>query len=1226
MCSNHVRMIALAVVLVQATGMPCVRAANVAQDAQATASESFRELTPEKAVDGDANTRWSAIPGHEREIWFQLEWQRPVRIAEVVIQQYETYVMELDLEVWSPAEHIWVTLCHRGRPEQHLAKIILSRFEPVETTRLRIAHITGGPSFQEVAVYEKPCDYPLSVQLASDLRGNFIGMVSDPWGAEPVGGATVNVSGHRVGQEWQSSAASDENGLFVLPMPVGLEGTLRVKARAPWEDEGRSTNPGTWEAIRFQYGLTPLGEGSNSHSLNGTWKFLPDPSEDFFQSNFDDTRWPEINVPAHWVMEGFTSISGMGGYRKRFTAPPGEGRVKLRFEGVYSAAEVWINGYRLAHHEGGLTPFEVDVTGRIRPGTNLLALRVAEETTTSLELDKASHYADFSLAGIIRAVSFFRVPAVYLGEMALSVHFDAEYRDAVLQVRAAVINHSQDAFEDGRLMFQLIDPTGEPVPAEFPVTSVAVHGGARWEKSVNLSVKAPSKWDAEHPVLYQLAVQLWQGERLVQSVPRRFGFRQVEIKGSEIHVNGRAVKLKGTCHHDTHPLMGRAVTPELTRRDLEMIKGANLNALRTSHYPPIPELPRYADELGLYVEDEAPFCWAQGNDDLNRVPRIIQLTAEMLARDRNHPSVIFWSMCNESRLGKGFRLSQAWVRAEDPSRPTTTGGLVREISTLHNPLAISRMDEHEALKQPLVFDESLCIFQGIFHDAGEMWVDPGIRDYYAQPLGPIYDRFMRSRATQGSMIWCWADDIFCVPGRGLEYGRGTTKVHFLEHQYRLRGRGLVGDAPWGVVDGWRREKPEYWIVKKLHSPVRIREGILEWPTADGAIHVPVENQYDFTSLSELRIRWTLAGQRGMITADVSPHAMGELLVRPNGRPQPGAILELEFVDPSGHLVDAFRLPLGGKPVCLPDLPEEKAPLRIFHEDVLAGRSTVIKGEDFELGFDHGGGYADFGGGFLRRSVAFGESFLMDLPTLHLLPAETPESPIPRRLGWKKEDMSIRAVGDDVEVLAKGSYPDFQGTCRLRITRAAEVFVEASFEYKGPEMYVREVGLCLSLPRDCDCLLWDRNAEWSVYPDDHIGRPRGIAQAFAPHDQELPPAWPWSHDNTALGSNDFRSTKRHINHVVLRYPDGPGVLILSDGAQHVRAMVEGERITLHVNDWYGGTNAGLWEWVHNYGKGRKVVPGEVVSTRLNLRFVDARALNALYSKHVSERASSSGVTR
>ena len=791
-------------------------APNLAKQAHATASESYDDMTPEKAIDGARDTRWSAIPGHNTGVWFQLEWDKPVRIGEVVIHQFDRFMMELDVQIWDATKNDWRTMKHFGQHGKRLSKVVLCQFEPQETTRLRIGNITNGPSFTEVEVYEKPflSRKPI-VRLASEVNGNFVGMVTDSWGTAPIEGAEVTLSGQSKRGAWKETAHSNDKGMFFAPMPIGMTGSVEAAVSV-----SSVSSRVSFPASDFQYGLTPLSFNESVTSLNGKWKFSPDPPEDFWKSDFNDADWKDIAVPSHWEMEGFRSIDGIGGYRKRFIAPKGNGRLKLRFDGVYSGAEVWVNGQRLAYHEGGATPFEMDVTDAVHAGENLLAVRVAEHTITSDELDKMSLYADFPLAGIMRKVTLFRVPATHVGAVAVNTEFDKEYRHATIVGRVAVLNESDKPFA-GELRVELAEGN-QKAPLNVPSVAVSVGAWERAEVDVSIPVNAPKKWDAEHPNLYLLTFQLSANGRAVQRLTQRIGFRQTEVRGAQVLINGSPVKFRGTCHHDTHPLMGRAVTPELTRRDLEMMKDANLNSVRTSHYPPIPELLDIADELGLYVEDEASFCWVGVSNDLNLTPRIVQLTAELLARDRNHPSVFMWSLCNESEFGFGFERSYEWVRRADPTRPTgaaTSAWL--EIATLHNPLAISRIEEHKNLDKPMFFDESLCIFQGIFGDVAEMWVDPGVRDYYVTPLPTIYERFMQSPTTQGSYIWCWSDDIFCVPHRGLEYGRNTTQCHFLEEQYRVRGRGLVGDAPWGVVDGWRRPKPEFWHTKKLHSPVRI---------------------------------------------------------------------------------------------------------------------------------------------------------------------------------------------------------------------------------------------------------------------------------------------------------------------------------------------------------------------------------------------------------------------
>lgn len=718
---------------------------------------------------------------------------------------------------------------------------------------------------------------------------------------------------------------------------------------------------------------------------------------------------------------------------------------------------------------------------------------------------------------------------------------------------------------------------------------------------------------------------------MIEELSQRIGFRQTDIRDGQLLINGQPVKIRGTCHHDSHPLLGRAVTPELERRDLELMKEANLNSLRTSHYPPIPELLDLADELGLYVESEGSFCWVNVADDLRYTPRILQLNAELLARDGNHPSVFVWSICNESSFGYGFVRSHEWLRAADPTRPHAGSWDPRHVDFLaqHNPITVADINKLEKQNRPILWDECWCIYQGIWGDVAEMWVDPGIRDWYAAPLPPIYARMMECKRVAGTQIWAWSDDIFCVPNRGLEYGRDSTRSHFIEEQYRMPHRGLVGDAPWGVVDGWRRKKPEFWTTKKLHSPVKLKEGPISLPAEGQPIKLAVENQYDFTDLSELRIEWQLGRERGLAKASVPPRSKGELEIILPRSPQSGEILALQFLDARrakagrvvlsapltyvrnnaalgtappaifvAGLVDAYRLPLGQTHVEMPlHRKPTPTPLRIFRENILAGASTHVIGQDFELAFDHASGS-------LRRAVAFGEALLLDLPALHVLPSDSPMSPLPKQLTWRLRKLAVEPEKENVRVRVQGSYDRFDGGYDLLITPAGELTVHSSFRHTGDNFLAREIGWILTLPKECDRLCWSREGDWSVYPDDHIGRPVGEARAFADHAASLPPAWSWGEDNSPMGCNDFRSTKRHIRWASLGYADGPAVLVTSDGSQSVRATVESDRMAFHINDWYGGTHVGLWEWTSNYGEGKPITSGQTIESTVRLQMVGA----------------------
>lgn len=421
--------------------------------------------------------------------------------------------------------------------------------------------------------------------------------------------------------------------------------------------------------------------------------------------------------------------------------------------------------------------------------------------------------------------------------------------------------------------------------------------------------------------------------------------------------------------------------------------------------------------------------------------------------------------------------------------------------------------------------------------------------------------------------------------------------HFVDTQYAMPGRGIVGDAPWGVVDGWRREKPEFWITKKLHSPVKVPEGVLSVPMIGQAIQVPIENQYDFMNLSSLKASYSIGKEVGRASLDVPAHSHGVLSLTPKTAVQAGDTLELRFESAAGMLIDEYRLPIGTKHQSNKPLSTSNSPIIVRDVSALAGEGLEIIGSDFSLLFDKAGGY-------LRRCVAHGIPTLLELPSLHVLPTETPLQSIPSRSTWNLKSLTWSRQGKDVHLTISGSYPGFGGSYTITITRSGEMTVHSSFTYSGTERKAREIGLSFSVPRQCDILSWVRNADWSVYPDDHIGRPIGTATAFAKHDESVPPKWPWSQDNSPMGSNDFRSTKRNIQFASISYASGIGASIWSNGNQNLRAMVDTDRIVINVSDWFGGTNVGWGEWTTNYGPGKTIHPGDKLESTIQLNLVES----------------------
>jgi hypothetical protein len=1184
---------ALFLVIVSCFATERIYGQNLALRAKAAASESLNdELGANRAVDGDAGTRWSANVAHFDGVWFQLEWERPVTVAQVEILQFDRYLDAMDLQIWNEAEGRWQTLKHFGG-EGKLPKAIDATFEPRKIGKLRLANFAGGPSFSEIAVYEQP--QPPVVTLASDAKGELIGIVTDKYGASPIAGANVELSGDAKSGPWKAAAKSGADGLFFAPMPLGLTGN--VKAVVSFEGVSAET---VIDAASLFYSLTPQAADCPLVELNGkAWKFALDPPVGFWKPEFDDSSWSDIKVPAHWEMEGFHSAENVGGYRLEFESPAGKGRLKLRFDGVYSNAEVWVNGHRLACHEGGFTPFEIDISDAVQAGSNLLALKVAEHCAASDQLDKMSEYSDFDLAGIIRGVSLFRVPERHVAAIELATIFDENYRNASIVGKIAAVNESSSPIRGAALKLTLLDGEGKPVAEGTKKFPVELASWSRADAEINLPVKSPKKWDAEHPNLYSLRIELIDANGIAETLIQKIGFRQTEIRGTEILINGKPVKIKGACHHDQHPLAGRAVSPELQRLDLALMKEANLNALRTSHYPPQTELLDGADELGVYVEDEGPLCWVAVADDLRLTPCIMQMNAELLARDRNHPSVFMWSVCNESGFGYGFQRSAEWIRSVDPTRPR--GGSWQDsmdIDIRHNPISVRLIDEVDRSgKKPLLWDESFAPFQGTFQDHGDLYLDPGIRDYYAGPMIGVYEKFAASPVVQGSQIWAWADDMFCVPNTSLETGRGWYPPHRVEEIYDVPGRGLCGDAPWGVVDGWRRRKPEFWITKKLHSPVKISEAPIPPQASGSPIRIPIQNRYDFSDLSELTIQWSAAGRKGTATVSVAPRSSGELAIDA-GELKSGDVLAIEFRDTrGGRMIDSYRIPIG-KPAEMPapvPNPASGEQLKIYERGRLNGSTIFIKGENFEIGFCRNYG-------FLRRGVGYGMPVLLETPMLHVAKTGQVMRPLTDIGDWKLSSLDVKPDAGGARVSIQGSFPNFTGSYEYAIAPDGEITLTSEFVYRGEDFLARETGVKFSLPRKCELLEWDRRADFGVYPPDHIGRPHGSALPVALHAANYPPTWDWSADNSPLGTADFRSTKFHVNWATLRYPDsGQGVLFLSNADQNIRATLAGDRIDCFLTDWCGGVATSV-EWLENYGQGAPIKNGQTLKSTVKFRFV------------------------
>jgi beta-galactosidase len=1160
---------------------------NLALRAHATASSSAAGTSPDFLADGDiAHKQWAPKDGASpSESWAQLDWPTEVQLQEVVVRQSgDPKLTHVDIEVSDASNH-WTLLQSIGDSEHLLTRLILAQFPPQKTKALRISNFSGSFSINELEVYDRRD--PPEIVLGSDLRNHIFGIVTDGFGTRPFAHAAVHLQGTAGHKPWQLSTETDPSGLFQVEMPVGLEGAITATAQIVGGDSAKKT----LQAGDLSPGLSLIDLDAPQIQLDGAWKFKPDPEPDFFQPQYADRDWKEIKVPAHWTMEGFDSQTGVSAYRRHVQIPASfrGKRVKLLFEGVYSGAEVWLNGQRIGSHEGGFSPFELDCTDAARiESDNILAVRVREDTVSS-HLDDMSHYADFPLAGITRSVRLFALPDEHIRRFHVATAFDPNYKDATLSLDFSLENESGQPSHTASLTISLKDPEGHSVSLDGNRLELNLSPWSRVEKHIEFHVGAPQHWEAEHPRLYTLSAELSNGAES-GTVSRRVGFRQVEIRGTKFLINGAPVKLRGVGYYEAAPLSGRVVSTELLRQDLLMLKDVNLDAFRNEVMLPLEDLFNDSDEMGFYVEAEAPFCWVDESSDLRYLPIFVQRAAEVLDRDRSHPSIIIWSIGNESSWGPDFEAAHQFVKTQDNTRPTSAGmSESLELNTLHNPISLDRMKEHENETVPIIWDESFCIFQGrLWGDTRETWLDPGDRDYYISPHIDIWNAVQESKNVQGSMIWAWVDDIFLVPGRDSEYGRGGIgrPEHPIDGIYRMPGRGIVGDAPWGLIDGWRRKKPEYWHIKMLMSPIHLQvRNLSQWKPGE-PVTFGVDNRYEFTNLSETTLEWSVGNERGTLHPDIAPRSSGRITI-PAQSIKAGDIVQLSFLDAQGHLIIPHRMRVGTVAVLKNRNFNKVGALRYIREDYwLGGPLERFIGDDFEIAFDGGNGR-------IRRALVNRQPVLYQSPKLHVLPIEGTLNEFPVYETWRlTKPLEVHAEGENYEIVETGTYRDFAGELRYLISPDGGIGVSYDFTYTGTDVRAREVGMQFGVPPWCDRLQWHRVGEWTVYPEDHIGRNDGAAMAHASGPQSVPPSQPFAQDDGAIGTNDFRSTKRNFVFASLVDKDGYGIGIEAEGSQHLRTTVAGDIIEVNVNDWFGGVAATAWgEWWRNYGQGQDLRPDD-----------------------------------
>lgn len=603
-------------------------------------------------------------------------------------------------------------------------------------------------------------------------------------------------------------------------------------------------------------------------SLDGKWKFnwSKNPAErpmDFYKTDYDVSGWPDIKVPGNWQMQGFgTAIyvnekypfhperpvnppllpkdnNPVGSYRTTFTVPENwqERNIYIHFGGVKSAFYIWVNGKKVGYSQGSMTPAEFELTPYLQEGDNQLAVEVYRWSDGSYLEDQDM----WRFSGIFRSVYLYSTPKVYLLDFFVRAQLDDRYEDGLLHITAKVRNTSKENLRSAIVEAYLYDDKGKMIdnaPVVESKTETWIPSGMTGVAQLHTKIENPKKWTAETPNLYTVVLVLKDDKgNVIEAARSTTGFRTIEIKDGMLFVNGVAVKLKGTNIHDHDPYNGRAVDYKWIKEDIKLMKQANMNALRFSHYPHDRRYYDLCDKYGLYVIDEANLethgiSFRQDlipGSDPQWTNAVFERAKRMVETNKNHPSVIIWSLGNEAGHGENFKIMASYIRAVDPSRPIHYQHMnsVADMDSYMYPTPQQVEYIAESTTRPVI----MCEFaHSMGNSTGNMKV--------------YMDIMSRQKNIIGAFIWDWVD-------QGLYKEDDNGKIFWA---YGGDMGDEVNDANFcinGIVQPDRTPEPEYYETKHTYQYINLMPMNLDKG------EFLLQNGYYHSDLSNYELHWDL---------------------------------------------------------------------------------------------------------------------------------------------------------------------------------------------------------------------------------------------------------------------------------------------------------------------------------------------------------------------------------
>lgn len=739
-------------------------------------------------------------------------------------------------------------------------------------------------------------------------------------------------------------------------------------------------------------------------------------------------------------------------FKRAFTFPDSFNgrRVIIRFEGVAHAAKLYVNGSFVRDHWGSFSAWTADITDYIKDGKAVVGIYTDERRNGLAAYTNGCAFEPLYISGIQYGVSCYAVPQNYIVRANQDVYFDSEYKNARLRIYMNISRNSKS--KENKIKVEIKSPEGKTIKV-FPPT-FAVPSNAN-DFYIEPTVFSPVKWDAEHPELCSMEVSLYSDEKKMEAVSRKIGFRQVELKGRNLFVNGQEVKFRGIWGGN----------------DAKQLRDMNINHVRKNW--PTQGFLDSCDVFGVYVLDEIPTTFTRGNtsNDPEDAKRWLEMMADMVERDYSHPSIVMWSHGNESNPGTTTLKVHKFIKGEDPQRPDMFSWAQDVPIDEELPYDIYSFHYPDVMKGPKTLSEYQS---SVFNSESQ------IVKRFPQPVMPVIaDEF--AHVALGNVV-NKDPNIRNFWGEGIKL--------FWDYMYNTNG-SLGGDQ-FGVFTGLETKinAPEEWLLRKAYSPIRIEDEYLRLTDRSDA-SFRVQNRFCHTNLSEIQLQWKIGNNRGTIMCpNIVPSQYG-VITLPLENAKQGDTVELAFVRKDGFQVDEYALTIGAVPFDMPVF-SHIAPLLSENEQVF-----IISGKKFKIEISKQTGQIVSGAYNDQKIITGG-------PQLNI---DGTKEPLP---DWNCKSVSAVIDGNLAVIKLEGNY----STCKVIFTLQIDGEGVIATNYSVSDFNLEslpshelpwnnsyyggfsEIGVKYELTSEIDRLSWDRKALWSVYPENHIGASKGTAYKTA----------------------------------------------------------------------------------------------------------------------------------